>query len=436
MHRGALARRSALAMAFALAVGLASTQEASASIATKQVSVTRHGGDPTRSSSDPSITPDGRYVAFSSLASDLVAEDRNGDPDVFVRDLVLGTTTLVSVALGGGAADGISWVPSISADGRYVAFQSAATNLVPGDRNHTADIFVRDLVAATTTRVSVDTDGGDPDDISSSATISSDGRYVSFASLATDLVAGDGNRKEDVFVRDMVAGTTTRVSVDTGGGDANDSSSGPSVSTSGRFVAFSSFASDLVLGDQNFIPDVFVRDLMAGTTVRVSVDVDGGDPNNASFDPDFSGNERYVVFSSAAKDLVDDDGNGVVDVFVRDLVLGDTTLVSEGYRGRPAANASLSPSVNGDGRYVAFQSAASNLIQEDVNAATDVFVRDMLEGVTLRASIDVDGGDPNYASFDPAISGSGRVVAFTSYASDLVPGHGDKWEDVFVARLD
>jgi Tol biopolymer transport system component len=279
-------------MAFALAVGLASTPEASASIATKQVSVTRHGGDPTRSSSDPSITPDGRYVAFSSLASDLVAEDRNGDPDVFVRDLVLGTTTLVSVALGGGAANGISWVPSISADGRYVAFQSAATNLVPGDRNHTADIFVRDLVAATTTRVSVDTDGGDPDDISSSATISSDGRYVSFASLATDLVAGDGNRKEDVFVRDMVAGTTTRVSVDTGGGDANDSSSDPSVSTSGRFVAFSSFASDLVLGDQNFIPDVFVRDLMAGTTVRVSVDVDGGDPNNASFDPDFSGNER------------------------------------------------------------------------------------------------------------------------------------------------
>ena len=327
-------------------------------------------------------------------------------------------------------------MPSISADGRYVAFQSAATNLVPGDRNHTADIFVRDLVGATTTRVSVDTDGGDPDDISSSATISSDGRSVAFALLATDLVAGDGNRDEDVFVRDMVDGTTTRVSVDTGGGDANDSSSDASISTSGRFVAFALFASDLVVGDQNFIGDVFVRDLVAGTTVRVSVDVDGGDPNNASHDPDFSGNERYVVFSSAAKDLVDDDGNGVTDVFVRDLVLGVTTLVSAGYRGRPAANESFSPSVSGDGRYVAFQSAASNLIQEDVNAATDVFVRDMLEGVTVRASIDVDGGDPNYASFDPGISGSGRVVAFTSYATDLVPGHGDKWEDVFVARLD
>jgi Tol biopolymer transport system component len=423
-------------MAFALAVGLASTPEASASIATKQVSVTRRGSDPRRSSSDPSITPDGRYVAFFSWASDLVAEDGNGEPDVFVRDLVLGTTTLVSVALGGGAANGISWVPSISADGRYVAFQSAATNLVPGDRNHTADIFVRDLVAATTSRASVDTDGGDPDDISSSATINSEGRYVAFDSLATDLVPGDGNRKEDVFVRDMVAGTTTRVSVDVDGGDPNDGSSLPSISTSGRFVAFESSASDLVLGDQNFFLDVFVRDLVGGTTVRVSVDVDGGDPNNASSYPAFSGNERYVVFVSGAKDLVENDGNGVADVFLRDLVLGVTTLVSVGYRGRPAANESLLPAVNEDGRYVAFASLASNLIQDDVNATSDIFVRDLLEGVTIRASVDVEGGDPNAGSGRSSISASGRVAAFESDATDLVPGRGDKWEDVFVARLD
>ena len=149
-----------------------------------------------------------------------------------------------------------------------------------------------------------------------------------------------------------------------------------------------------------------------------------------------SGDERYVVFASSASDLVNQDHNGVSDVFVRDLGLGVTTRVSVGLRGGDASGQSYGPAINGDGRYVVFTSYASNLIPDDGNATSDVFVRDMLEGVTVRASVDLAGGDPNDGSGARSISASGRVAAFESYATDLVPGRGDKWLDVFVARLD
>ncbi len=224
----------------------------------------------------------------------------------------------------GGDPDSFSQFPSISADGRYVAFESVATDLVVGDGNGLADVFVRDLQTNTTVRVSVDTAGGDPDNVSMNASISADGRYVAFDSWATDLVLGDGNGMGDVFVRDLQTNTTTRVSVDTAGGDPDSWSMNPSISADGRYVAFGSNATDLVAGDGNGTLDIFVRDLQTNTTTRVSVGTAGGDPDSPSQFPSISADGRYVAFDSWATNLVAGDGNGTFDVFVRSR--GDPAL--------------------------------------------------------------------------------------------------------------
>jgi Tol biopolymer transport system component len=439
MSRRAWIRRATFVIVCSLGIGLGSADASLASIGTKQVDVTRRGGDPSRDSGKPSVSADGRYVSFWSLASDLVSGDRNGEMDVFVRDVVLGNTTRVSVDMDGGDADGASGFPAITPDGRFVAFSSDAPDLVPDDGNGTFDIFLRDLLTATTFRASVDAEGGDPNGFSLTGglAVTPDGRYVAFDSYASDLVVGDDNHESDVFVRDMVSETTTWVSVDTQGGAGNGFSGNPSISAEGRHVAFRSSASDLVAGDGNGDTDVFVRDLLTGTTTRVSVDVNGGDANSHSYNPSMSGDGRYVAFYSGANDLVEEDGNPYSDVFVRDLTLGVTTRASVDYHGHDAEAGSFDPSISADGRYVAFLSDSSDLIPDDGNDLGDVFVRDLLTGVTIRASVDVDGGDPNHgASTLPSISASGDAVAFRSMAADLVPGPGDKSIDVYLARVD
>ena len=237
---------------------VAMTASAQADVVTREASVDRRGLDPAGFSAIASVSADGRYVAFQSFAGNLVQGDGNSRIDVFVRDLVAGTTVRASVDATGGDANDYSLWPSISTDGRYVAFASAASDLVPGDGNGVIDVFVRDLVAGTTVRASVDALGGDPDGNSTTPAITPDGRYVAFASYANDLVPGDRNGYADVFVRDLVAGTTTRVSVDRARRDTNGASYQASITPDGRFVAFYSLASDLVAGDRNSFPDVFV----------------------------------------------------------------------------------------------------------------------------------------------------------------------------------
>jgi Tol biopolymer transport system component len=289
-----------------------------------RANVDTEGGDPNASSVAPSISADGRYVAFSSVASDLVPGDGKGAVDIFVRDLQVGATTRVSVDSTGGDPNGASFVPSISADGRYVYFDSLASDLVPGDGNGTDDVYVRDLQTGTTTRVSIDTAGGDSDGASFVPSINGSGRYVAFHSVASDLVVGDANAAGDVFVRDLQMGTTTRVSVDTGGLDPNADSGFSSINGSGRYVAFHSDASDLVPGDGNLGRDIFVRDLQLQSTTRVSLDTDDGDPNGSSSIPSISADGRYVAFNSDASDLVVGDTNQSGDVFVHDRQLGTT----------------------------------------------------------------------------------------------------------------
>jgi Tol biopolymer transport system component len=211
-----------------------------------------------------------------------VSGDTNGVDDIFVKDLQTGTTKLISVASDGTQGNSYSDNPSISADGRYVAFDSLAHNLVSGDTNDRGDIFVKDLQTGTTKRISVASDGTQGNNYSGNASISADGHYVAFESEATNLVSGDTNRARDIFVKDLQTGTTKRISVASDGTQGNYSFYNASISADGRYVAFESGASNLVSGDTNGVYDIFVKDLQTGTTQRISVASDGSQGNYGS----------------------------------------------------------------------------------------------------------------------------------------------------------
>jgi Tol biopolymer transport system component len=429
-----------LACLLVVPASLAPTASA-ATGATTRVSVASGGTQANNISHASAISADGRYVAFQSLASNLVAGDTNGVRDVFVHDQVTGVTTRISVASGGTQANGesgASGVPyvttAISADGRYVAFQSLASNLVAGDTNGVQDVFVHDRVTGDTTRVSVDSSGTQATGVSWSSAISADGRYVAFYSPASNLVAGDTNGMSDVFVHDRVTGDTTRVSVASSGTQADDYSGSPAISADGRYVAFASSASNLVAGGDTALlsQDIFIHDRVSGATTRVSVGTGGTQANNISQAPKISADGRYVAFYSAASNLVAGDTNARTDVFVRDRVTGVTTRVSVATSGAQANGSSYVCGISGDGRYVAFYSAASNLVAGDTNGTYDVFVRDRVTGATTRVSVAPSGAQSNGSSSVPAISGDGRYVVFESAASNLVAGDTNAKTDVFV----
>lgn len=388
---------------------------------TERVSLDLDGGVPDNASYLPVISADGRYVAFGSWASNLVTGDGNETADIFVYDREAKTSTRVSVDQQGGDPDGYSDFPAISADGRFVAFSSLATDLVPGDSNEKLDIFIYDRQAGTTTRVSVNQQGGDPDGASVRPVLSADGRFVAFESDATNLVAGDGNGTWDIFVYDREMGTTTRVSTGQQGGDSNGGSSNSAITADGRYVAFDSVASNLVAGDANGTLDIFVYDRQTGNTIRVSVAPQGRDPNGASSEPALSADGRYVAFGSVASNLVVGDGNGreITDIFVYDREAETTTRVNENLQGGDPNGSSSRPALSADGRFVAFSSAATNLVAGDrVHHFSDVFVYDQKTHVTSLVSVDLPGRTPNDSSHVSALSADGRFVALSSWVHD------------------
>ena len=384
-------------------------------------------------SREPSISGDGRTVAFTSLATGLVPGDTNTSTDVFLRDLDGGTTTRISVTSDGAQVDSHSDSPAISSDGRYVAFRSSASNLVPGDTNVRGDVFVHDLDTGTTTRVSVASDGTEGNDNAVYPAISSDGRSVTFASFASNLVPGDTNGTWDVFVHDLDTGTTTRVSVASDGTQSDGQSALSSISGDGNIITYQSLASTLVPGDTNGTYDVFVHDRDTGSTTRVSVGSDGTQGSHASAGPAISGNGRFVIFSSGAA-LTPPDTNSTSDVFVHDRDTGTTTRISESAGGEEATNSSNVGSISSDGRYIAYESAASNLVPGDTNQTSDAFVHDTETGITTRVSLTSVGRQAGALSYEPAISSDGRIVAFASNAP-LVPGDSNGLPDVFVLEL-
>lgn len=402
---------------------------------TERVSLTADGAEIGGGATSPSVSDDGRLVAFVTSADGVVPGDANNLYDVFVRDRDLGTTERVSVGDDGLGRNAMSLSPRISSDGRYVLFTSGAA-FDARDTNGTWDPYIRDLEEGTTRLGVLGPDGtavawgvGDPH-------MSDDARVVTF-STGQKILPQDTNDTFDVYAYHRDTGELELVSATPSGGSGNGESYWNDVSGDGRYAVFYSFASSLVPNDTNGATDVFVRDLVADTTRRVSVASDGTEGNAASFLPDISHDGRHIAFVSYASNLVPADANPINDVFVHDRVTRRTERVSIASDGTEAGNTGLSsswaPSISSDGRYVAFSSSASNLVPGDTNGIGDFFVHDRATGWTERVSIATDGSQmsSNNSSAAPSV-GDGGFVAFTANAPNLVPGDENAAYDVFV----
>ncbi|MEW6746093.1 MAG: calcium-binding protein [Planctomycetota bacterium] len=433
-----LARAVGLALALgmaAMAQGLRTAPIEHWGDVTTRVSVDSAGvqaNDASYTESAQVISGDGRYITFDSGASNLVPGDTNGAADVFVHDRLTGETRRASVDSWGGQGDHASSCPAISADGRCVAFSSYATNLVPGDGNGQHDVFVHDLESGETSLVSVDSNGMQADRASVRPTISADGRYVAFSSYATNLVPGDTNYCCDAFVHDRMTGETIRVSVSSSGqqGDLDTGIFYASISGDGRYVAFPSLATNLVSGDTNGRSDIFVHDLQTHETTRVSVSSSGAEADQGSTSTSISGDGRHVAFASGATNLVPGDTNDWTDVFVHDRLTGQTTRASLSWTGTETDHSATQPAISADGRYVTF--IGYNLAPERSHG-WDTFVHDRLTLETTCASPSYVDVFPNYSSdYYPSISADGRCVAFETVGTGLVPGDTYRDYEVFV----
>ena len=400
------------------------------------ISLAVDGGQADGASFTPSISADGRYVAFASAASTLVAGDTNGAEDVFVYDRVARTTERVSISSLGAEGDAASYGPAISAGGRHVAFTSAASNLTPDDSNGQLDVFVRDLTTQNTILVSVGPQGAMGDGPSVAPSISGDGLLVAFESDADTLVREDNNGTGDVFIRDLVTRMTRKLSVAGNDQQTESPSFGADISADGSSVAFESFSSRLVPGDTNGALDVFVADVVSGTIDRVSLATGGGQANERSYSPSISADGRIVAFSSFASNLVPDDSNGLLDVFLHRRDQQTTTRLSVGPDGAQGDGLSFAPIVSADGALVVFSSEAGNLVRNDSNGNRDVFVASTESGRLTRLSHRGSGsrGQGDGPSLGPVVDASGVMVAFASFATNLVDGDTNGQSDVFVTQ--
>jgi uncharacterized repeat protein (TIGR01451 family) len=400
---------------------------------TTRVSVASDGTEGSSGSLNPSISADGRYVAFESYAWNLVSSDYNGSADIFVHDRETRQTTLISVASDGTHGNSDSFYPAISADGRYVAFISNASNLVSGDTNNFWDIFVHDRTTGVTRRVSVSSNGTQANYHSSERpAISADGRYVAFTNYASNLIIGDTNGEGDIYIHDCITGETLRVSVASDGTQGNGASYEPSISTDGRYVAFVSWATNLVNEGTMDHYNIYVHDQVTGETELVSVASDGTQGNGSSFNTAISAEGRYVTFYSEATNLVENDTNGRDDVFVHDRLTGETRRASIASNGTQGNQVSRLPAISADGRYIGFYSYSNNLVSGDTYMTKDVFIHDLITGQTTMVSVASDGTQGNDESDWPSISADGRFVVFYSDATNLVSGDTNDFRDVFV----
>ncbi len=381
------------------------------------------------------VSDDGRFVVFESDATNLVAADGNGLRDVFVRDRLLGTTIRVSEALGGGDASGESRYPSISEDGRWIAFSSDASDLVIDDTNTVEDVFVFDRTTGQIARVSMGWDGSEANGDSRVPSISGDGRYVSFRSGATNIVSGSMDSSKYTYLCDLQTGDNELVSVTWDGDEENGGSWYAHISADGRHVAFISNSTNLVSFDANGVNDLFMRDLDLGVTTMISVDIDGEDGNGNSGGFGISADGRLAGFFSNASDLLPpgEDTNAVSDAFVRDIDLGVTERVSVNSSGEEANAGSGWAALDGTGRYAAFHSEASNLVDGDDNVVTDIFGHDRETGITTLLTITAAGAQGDGISENATLSGDGCFVVFSSVATNLVLDDTNGYQDVFVA---
>lgn len=407
---------------------------------TLRASVDSSGLERQAASATAAVSGDGRFVAFASLGA-FAPDDDEGVQDIWVHDRQTGLTERVSVSSAGVPADADCLGPSLSSDGRYVTFRTSATNLAPGDANGQSDVFVHDRQLGTTELVSATSGGQSGGGDSFYGSISDDGRFVAYMSDAEDLTAGDANLAYDVFVLDRQTGQTQIASVATDGTptDVFQFSFDPSIAADGSAVAFASLSKKLAPGPVSGLGDVFVRDLAAQTTELVSAGLGGVPADGPSSVPTLSADGRFVVFASQATNLVPGDTNGVEDVFVHDRQTGQTELVSVAQDGGPANDRSylyyVQPSLSADGRFVVFESYASNLAAPDTTPYKDVFVRDRLLGLTTLVTQSSAGKPTHQGGARATISADGSTVVFESPAGALVAGDANGTYDVFVRDL-
>jgi hypothetical protein len=394
-----------------------------------------------------SISANGTKVAFSSYATNLVPGDTNGTYDVFVRDYSVSpatTTRLLGPGFQQANNSGFTFEGKISSDGTKVTFFSSSTNF---DTNNNQDVFETNLASGVTIPVSIHSDGSQGNGYSELCSINGNGQFVVFTSNSSNLVDNDTNGQNDIFMRDTANGVTTRVSVPSSGVEANENSFNPYLASGAPIVVYQSDASNITANDVNGASDIFSMDRSTGIVKIVSLDSSGNAGNNGSFNPVSSSDGRFVAFDSFADNLVFPDFNGsTTDVFVRDMAAGLTTLVSHNDVNDPANGLSRRPSISSDGRFVAFESDASNLVDpnldtvydDDQNGRRDIFVHDRQptstnpNGTTTRVSVDSTGLEGNGDSFNPRISADGRFIVFESDSDNLVPGDTNTFRDIFV----
>jgi Tol biopolymer transport system component len=406
------------------------------------------------------LSADGRYVAFVSKAENLVDNDGNGDADVFLRDMVGRTTILVSVGLGGVSGNAASGQPSISADGQYVAFVSAATDMHADDGDGVVDVFVRDVLNGTTTLVSRNSASGPKGDGDcANPNISADGRYVVFETFADNLDGFDGigptggadtDALSDIYRRDVLdpvggfqtilisRATDTPGTPITPGAKGNLASLNARASADGNLVVFESLASNLVLvsdeggPDSNGFRDCFVRDVLGGATRRVTLSSAQGNPNGPSDVPSISADGRFVAYRSNASNIHPDDDGQENDIFLYDLLTETVIICSQHTFGTQAGNSCSFPIVTGDGRFVVFQSGATSLVNGDSNGRTDIFRHDRLTRETNRVAVSTYGGELNGESLRPTVSSDGQYIAFVTDATNAADDDSNGAVDVYL----
>jgi Tol biopolymer transport system component len=415
----------ALVLFGALVLALGVTTMALAAVAkTALVSVSSSGEPANAPSGNPSLSADGRFVAFVSFATNL---DPSGDTGVFVRDRKTGTTRLAAPASGHNKPI----QPSISADGRFVAYAEPDAY---GDGN----IHVRDMKTGTTSLVTVGVDGKPAGGRSQNPSLSGDGRFVAFSSGATNLTPREPIAGRNEFVRDMKTGETQQVNVSSAGETGNGYCHHPSISADGRYVAYESKATNLVKGARGY--NVYVRDLKRNRTILASVSSSGKRANRGSHKASISGDGRYVAFASKATNLVKRDTNHKIDIFVRDMETGKTKRVSVSSSGKQSNENSGFPAISNHGGFITFESGATNLVSGGADGQLHVFFRDERSGKTVQADVSSSGRPANtgvavlipaYTS-SLAMSSDGRLVAVESPATNLVPGGTDGTDAVYV----
>jgi Tol biopolymer transport system component len=420
----------ALAVLAPLAAGQGSLQH---------LTVAWDGGQPNGASTTaPVFSGDGQVVAFATQAGNLVFPfDHNNWSDVYVRILASQTTERISVGMAGFESNHESVRPALSGDGRFVAFDSLASNLVPGDDNGKRDVFIADRQNGAVEWISVDSAGVPGNGDSQDASLSDDGRFVAFASRATNLDPADASGDySDVYVRDRLLGTTTLASYTWQGLPSAWPSAAPALSADGLLLAFES-------ADANIVPNnsaywvVALRDFSAGTTINASPTWDGSPSERSSARAAFSGDGRYLAFLSDAANLVPGDVNGhTVDVYVYDTQGQTVELASLSSSGQQVeVFFNFTPTLSADGRWVGFHTSAADVVPGDTNGWSDVFVRDRVAGATLRASLGNFGIQGDAASSHGALSPSATAVAFTSSASTFVAAPGNFTSRVFLREL-